>query len=1488
MSCRWSTEYKQPSPVPSASARWLTTPAPVLRYGGAVVATLLALVLKLALGPVILPSLYVPFYGAVLVSAWVGGVGPGVLASVLSFAIGQVLFSPPLAPPPSDAQLAMARDALFLLAAIGLSWGTAALHASQRRVAEVLQAARDELESHVAARTAELSATNQRLTDEMARRAEAEERFRNAFEYAPIGMALVSPDGQALQVNAALCQMLGYTHDELLRKPIAEVMHPDDLATADADRERLLSGAVDSYRAERRYLHRSGTIVWAEMNVSLVRDSTGRPLHLVSQLHDITDRHRAQAELEESERRFRGTFAQAAVGIAHVAPDGRFLRINDRFCQLVGYAREEMLRRTFQLITHPADLDADLAAVRRLSDGEIATYAIEKRYIAKDGSTVWVDLFVSLVRDAEGRPDYFISVAQDISQRKRAEEALRQSERQLKDQTTWLQSILNSLGEAVAVADENGKPLYFNPVAERLHGRGLADVRPENWSREYGVCFPDGSPVPAEEIPLARATRGIFTTANQEFAVRPFGQDTLIPVSVTATPLVADDGSLRGGVVVYRDIRNIKEAEARLRRSEERLKEAERLAHAGAWEWDPAAQRAMWSDEQFRIFGLEPQARSPEYDVFIHMIHAEDRPLVERAIQDALAGTRPLEVECRIERPHGEIRYVSARGELVRDAAGNAVRMWGTVVDITEQKYAESLLESRVAHRTAELQEANRLLQEEIRQRREAEAALRESEQRFRATFEQVAVGVAMVGPDGRWLLVNDRLCQILGYDRDELMQLTFRSITFPQDLSISLALVGQLVSGETETFATEKRYVRKDGSLIWGNMTGSAVRDAAGNFKYGIAVVQDISARKQAEGEVRTAEQRLRRLVEHLPAITYVRALDEAQSGLYVSPQIEAILGFTPAEWSADPDLGKRQLHPDDCQRVIAGVTASQATGTPLSSEYRMYTRDGKLVWFHDEAAVIRDESGQLLFSQGVMIDITARKRAEEELEAVNRRTRDILEQITDGFYTLDLEGRFTYLNPSALHLLGRSAGDLVGKPFFEVFPTGRSATFDEQYRRLMTERVPVSIEAYYAPRNRWYLVHGYPTQQGASVLFEDVTERHQLEAAIMSDILAALNAHVEPAAAFPAVAAGLRALTHCDYSSLFVFEDGDEWVRMLALEDQRVDLREGVRLRVADVLAAQDVLEGQVHMVRDLAVEQSLPGVRLLYEAGYRSRLSVPLQGRERVLGILNLLWREPDGPSMAQLEVIKQVGATVALALEKGRLFEEVRAGRERLEALSQRLLQVQEAERQHIARELHDEIGQALTALKLSLETVRDLSIEDVPPRLYETRRQVDELLGRVRNLALDLRPAMLDDLGLLPAFLWLFERYSAQTGVQVTFEHRGLGGRFNPEIETAAYRIVQEALTNVARHAGVRAVTVRSWSDTSGLSVQIVDQGAGFDAQAALVAGASTGMTGMRERVLLLGGHFVVESSPGGGTRVSADLPLNGWAHGASDGVATCL
>ncbi len=224
------------------------------------------------------------------------------------------------------------------------------------------------------------------------------------------------------------------------------------------------------------------------------------------------------------------------------------------------------------------------------------------------------------------------------------------------------------------------------------------------------------------------------------------------------------------------------------------------------------------------------------------------------------------------------------------------------------------------------------------------------------------------------------------------------------------------------------------------------------------------------------------------------------------------------------------------------------------------------------------------------------------------------------------------------------------------------------------------------------------------------------------------------------------------------------------------------------------------------------------------------------------------------------------------DRRRAEEKLQEFAGRLQTLSHRLLEVQEQERRHLARELHDEVGQALTGLRLTLEAARPEG-RGAAAGLDQARQLVQELTGKVRELSLRLRPSMLDDLGLLPALLWHLERYTAQTGVQVAFSHQGLGRRLPPEVETAAYRIVQEALTNVARHADVGRCAARLWLGEDSLHIEVEDAGRGYDFEAAYRAGASGGVSGMRERAALLGGRLRVESSPGAGARVTAELPV---------------
>jgi len=278
---------------------------------------------------------------------------------------------------------------------------------------------------------------------------------------------------------------------------------------------------------------------------------------------------------------------------------------------------------------------------------------------------------------------------------------------------------------------------------------------------------------------------------------------------------------------------------------------------------------------------------------------------------------------------------------------------------------------------------------------------------------------------------------------------------------------------------------------------------------------------------------------------------------------------------------------------------------------------------------------------------------------------------------------------------------------------------------------------------------------------------------------------------------------------------------------------------------------------------------------------RLAIPLITRERSIGVWLFGRRDPDDfYPRRDVELLTALASQIAVTIENTRLFEQVRTGRCQLQDLSRQLLHIQEAERRHIANELHDEIGQNLTGIKLNLDSAVGMSEHALPEAemLERSKILVDELIDKVHDLSLDLRPPTLDDLGLLPTLLWHIQRYKTQTKVEVNFKHRGLGRRFSPPVEVAAYRIVQEALTNIVRHANVNKAKVRVWFDSrdTEIHIQVEDQGNGFDYQAVLANGKASGLIGMRERAVLLGGQLEIISTLGRGTRLEASLPLEEW------------
>lgn len=282
-------------------------------------------------------------------------------------------------------------------------------------------------------------------------------------------------------------------------------------------------------------------------------------------------------------------------------------------------------------------------------------------------------------------------------------------------------------------------------------------------------------------------------------------------------------------------------------------------------------------------------------------------------------------------------------------------------------------------------------------------------------------------------------------------------------------------------------------------------------------------------------------------------------------------------------------------------------------------------------------------------------------------------------------------------------------------------------------------------------------------------------------------------------------------------------------------------------------------------------------LSQIGMRLIVNAPLLAHDTLIGELLLASAEPEMMDATDLDIIRQVADQLAVAMRHAQLFEEVQHGREQLQGLSHRLIEVQEAERRTIAGELHDEIGQALTLVTLNLQAVQRLAgaATEVGAHLGESIAIVDRAMEQVRNLSLDLRPSLLDDLGLVAALRWYVARQSRWAGFTLHMGVKELDRRLAPALETACFRVAQEAITNVVRHSRATEVWVQLHHNDE-LCLTIRDNGIGFNvaaAQARAAHGGSFGLLGMRERVGLVGGRLAITSSPEQGTTVSACFPV---------------
>ncbi|HEX3797933.1 MAG TPA: PAS domain S-box protein [Verrucomicrobiae bacterium] len=501
----------------------------------------------------------------------------------------------------------------------------------------------------------------------------SESRFRAIFEGASTGIAVEDLDGHIIETNTALQQMLGYTGTELQTLTRQDFTHTRDHREDRAQYDRLLSGDTEFFQVEKRFVRKDGRILWGRLTVSIVREANGKPQFSLVMIEDITERQR----VEEAHLQNAAIVEFSNDAIISKTFDGVIFSWNPAAERVYGFTAQEANGRSASIIL-PPDREREFERIlERIKQGEHIDN-FETTRIRKDGSIIHVSMTTSPIKDVSGKIIGASSISRDITGRKQAEAALRESEENYR-------KLVELSPDGIFIQCE-GKYVYLNSAAiavtgartqGQIIGKGIFDIIHPDYHevvQDHLKLLHAGEDVPLHEIKLIRVDGG------------------LVDVEATATPFIYR--GKQAFQVVMRDITSRKRAEQALRKSEAGLARAQRIARLGNWELDLRNRALAWSDETYRIFGLNRAEHACTNELFYSCVHPDDRETVRQSVAETLKTGKPYGVDHRIILPGGEIKTVNEQAEVILDERGVPIRLLGTVLDITERKRAENLSHS--------------------------------------------------------------------------------------------------------------------------------------------------------------------------------------------------------------------------------------------------------------------------------------------------------------------------------------------------------------------------------------------------------------------------------------------------------------------------------------------------------------------------------------------------------------------------------------------------------------------------------------------------------------------------------------------------------------------------------------------------------------------------------------------------------------------------
>ena len=1226
-------------------------------------------------------------------------------------------------------------------------------------------------------------------------------------------------------VNRAMCSQGGYWEEELVGHPLIEVLFPPEEIKKYHDDCRHDTNRV--FVKDVEIICKNGRRIPSHLSLSpLLQDDS------IAGFVAIGRTMPAHKQIEQQELsmalRLRQLFDNAPIGIVTLDKEGRIINVNKSFQKIFQFSLKDIQGRLLADTIVPDDLKpaARVLAQNVLDQQTVSFETMRKR---RDSQLVYVSIHeIPIIVDGHTVGIYGIYV--DITRRKEIEDARVRSENRFR-------ALIENSSDGIALINVDGATTYASPSAKRILGYATEELLSQSI---FDLVHPDERPD--------------FEVLFNELFYRPKG---LLPLKYrmrhkdgswrwiegVATNLIADP-NVQAIVINYRDFTERRQAEETLSERESRLRNLFKSDMLGIVFWDISGRVTEANNAFFKIAGYS------EEDVLTRT--------------DSLDDLKPLEYVLLNDRA---LREIAAQGactpfetDYVRKDGGRVPILLGA-----------ALLE--------EHKDRGFCFVLDISKRRQAEEALRQAEEKYRSIFENAVEGIFQSTLGGTIITANPTLAHMLGYDDPgELMKST-------ADINHQLyvkperrAEFEQLLVLHGEVLGFEAQLYRKDGTTIWASLKAHTVRDEHGSLLYYEGVIEDVSERKRTQ----EALMHLASIVESSDDAIISETLDGTIASW--NRGAEEIYGY-----SREEILGESAsiLTPPDKSAELYILLDFLGKGEHLKHyESQRLRKDGKQIDVSLTMSPILDSSGTITSASVIARDITERKRTEAERQAIF----EIIQGVTATQNLVELLGlvhrsisKVIYAENCFVALYEKTT-ETFGTPFFidkydqpfhgrhlarsctaYVFRTGQPLLLTpERFKELIREG-EVNLVGTDSPS--WL---GIPLKSSIETIGVLVVQHYEKSDAYSQrdiEFLTSIGNEIAMAIERRGNEEQIRVFAHA-------FESTGELISLTDLDNRFVFVNKsflqtygysGTEIigKLPDIIGSSHNPPGIVNEIFERTRTGSWSGEL------YNRRKD----GSEFPVFLNTSTIKDKEGKPIGFLGIGQDIS-------DRKKADEQLKESYQQMRILASRLQIIREEESMRIAREIHDDLGQALTGIKMDLSFLEEELNEQEDIRnkdkflkeISSMSSLIDGAIVSMRKTITELRPAVLDSLGLAAAVEWQAEEFQRRTGVKCTHTYEIESHQLDHHRSTAIFRILQESLTNIVRHAHASKVDIIVKKESDTIVMEVKDDGKGISEDATRKSG-SFGILGMRERVLPFGGSVEIHGVQDKGTTVTVRIPL---------------